>query len=1721
MNHDESRDVLEENVSSLLETGGEAPRIADGARARIREALVAKLGVAAAPPPRTRMRVPVFAVLGGLAATAVVALIALRIFGGGAGGATGGEGSPALADGSTFLTAPGGKVTVLGLRHVRVEGAALLDVTPGHGPFTVETARGRIEVLGTKFYVDGEAERTVAAVVRGSVKLASDGGEVLLHAGEQGIAEAGRAPVRGPAPRLSYLASWAEQARREADRSLEPLHHGTLFARDAGVRSHPPWGQEYPLPIAKLGVDIVVEDRVARVALDQTFHNDAAQDLEGVYRFAIPPDAALQRLAMYNDGQLEEAAVVERMQARRIYESLVYRRIDPALLEWAGNGRLALRVYPIRARQDKRLALAYTQSLPELYDDWTLTVPLPEVDQPVGEFAVAMRIKGCASCEISSTSHQIVVTRDGDDAIVSYRRSADKLGDSFVVHVRDPRRDTRVATHTDGADRFVLVRAKSDVGGAPQAYRPRTWVVLDDVSASRSTLELRAQQDFIASLARELDEDDKLAVIAFDVEARTKLAPTRVADIDRRALRDALTGEGGVGATDFSVALAAATKTLAGVPPDDAMIVYLGDGVITAGPRELDALRAQLAGKAHFVGVGLGDGPDTQTLGALAAATGGYTTTIDLADDVAWRAFDLVAALHTSRVTGVEAKLVDAAGQVVPATAYLRSPQLADGEEVELVAKLSAPATPAALLLTGTRAGAPWQQTIALPPAHEGGYLPRLWAERHIAARLLAKHDPIAPELREARDEAIRKEVVALGKRYFLLSRHTSLLVLENDAMYAQFGVQKGAGETWAPYALPARIPVAPVVASSPQPAGDAGDAELVRQPLALFYEQPNNLRTYGPMTLEDGILATDESGGFTWAHGAGTGTGLGRGGMGGDGGGAVGLGMIGTRADLSLEAQVQTKAVAREDQPFDDGKLAKAEAMVTAQRSSSHFSYGGLRGRRTGADDWSEREKSLDGGAALSLQRLASAYDGTFDDVTAFVPALVRDAFDTWRERLGSAGAHSIAPAARDLLERARRALPAGVYRWGTRELAVDGAHRLGWRRTTEDGLAETASFDGTTWTRRYAELGLDATRAVGDADVALALAYLPIWIAEPAHYARWFDVSVHGREVVLTATEAGKPRTAFVLVFDERARLVAVRDGSGSTLLAVTWDATGPTAARARGEALAVGYTADAIADAPAWAHGSSRPGVVVELPLRVPASWHAALAGESAGTPAWQHAERQLLASLAATNDRAALWTAFGELRAHADLELGDVALASGGIAGQRADAIGKALGTLAHEPLGSYLAAAYAYRAGERPAAAAHDGFIGALWSLRAAEADTAAQRGKAAADELAAIDPRAPRLRFVGAEALSNDWELPVADIARVADGAALGDYANLAHALAAQALANRGDYEDAAAQAAALAAEPDLHARPARLDQEQYWFQASRRGTAGWHLAWSAARDGALAGDSLAHVMALLPLAPQHPADLPALLARAAELAGDDIDAKLAVARAAIGAGQGEWARQLIAPLVTTAPSHEVYQELAQIELADGQVAAALGSLESAEDAGADEQVDISMVRGELGQIIAVAQQLALQSSGAARSRAVERALHWGDRWRAIDPGNTEIDRALGELELAVGDRAAAWRQMSSMIERDPWSGAGYMEVAAAFEAQGRVGDALPFWHQAVIIDQTNPTPRLAEARALIALGRTKDGDAELADITSRHWHDMWSGVVYQAQDLLARGKRR
>ena len=199
---------------------------------------------------------------------------------------------------------------------------------------------------------------------------------------------------------------------------------------------------------------------------------------------------------------------------------------------------------------------------------------------------------------------------------------------------------------------------------------------------------------------------------------------------------------------------------------------------------------------------------------AAAARTGGWATQITLDQPIAWRALDLLATLNTPRLVGV--RVADAAGRL----SFLScEDSLAQGEELVAVARLDAE----------PHAGGP------------GGRRPRGRRARKwtigvagVAAGADCCRGPgrscgsIASWPRGTKN---REEIVALSKAMYVLSPFTSLLVLENEQMYAQYGVDRGRKDHWAMYPCPPQIPVVYEPLAPPQPPDPAAEKPAVKRP--------------------------------------------------------------------------------------------------------------------------------------------------------------------------------------------------------------------------------------------------------------------------------------------------------------------------------------------------------------------------------------------------------------------------------------------------------------------------------------------------------------------------------------------------------------------------------------------------------------------------------------------------------------------------------------------------------------------------------------------------------------------------------------------------------------------------------------------------------------------------------------------------------------------------
>src|SRR3989440_8119538 len=106
-----------------------------------------------------------------------------------------------------------------------------------------------------------------------------------------------------------------------------------------------------------------INDQIAITSLDQEFYNPNSSRLEGTFVFPIPKGAHINKFTMEIDGKQVEAELLSADKARHIYEDIVRRMKDPALLEYAGRDIFKVRIFPIEPNSKKRITLSYTQVL--------------------------------------------------------------------------------------------------------------------------------------------------------------------------------------------------------------------------------------------------------------------------------------------------------------------------------------------------------------------------------------------------------------------------------------------------------------------------------------------------------------------------------------------------------------------------------------------------------------------------------------------------------------------------------------------------------------------------------------------------------------------------------------------------------------------------------------------------------------------------------------------------------------------------------------------------------------------------------------------------------------------------------------------------------------------------------------------------------------------------------------------------------------------------------------------------------------------------------------------------------------------------------------------------------------------------------------------------------------------------------------------------------------
>jgi len=756
----------------------------------------------------------------------------------------------ALADGSQIvlnhstelmLDASGERATRL------VQGEILADIEhlEGGANFTIATPTGGIEVLGTRFDLTATEELTSVRVTRGKVTLSSsDGRRADVDVGEEGVVHAGGSPTVVPSIDLARAVGWASELQNEdgAESTVEETIAGigSLRARRPGEHED----HERPLNIASHAIRIRIVGNVARTEIEEVFRNDSDQELEGIYRFPMPPNAHIARLALDINGEMEEAAFVPRERASRIWRGVIRNATrpaarnpneefvwvsgpwrDPALLEWQRGGSFELRIFPIPAHGERRVAIAYTETIPPSAEGRRYVYPMAhsrDDSTRIGEMTLDVRVAGAA--RVNARGYATTSAAEGDATRLSYSARDFRPNGDLVIDYALPAGERELShwTYTGAAATAPPERSRErddDVLAAHRAIaadgrgyvafalrptlsartegRPRDYAIVLDSSQSMVGERWDRARHLVAGVIAELDRRDRFTVMACDLECRsidgggaTTRAFRSPTSAEVRAVDAWLSTIEPAGASDLGSLLRRAAEQPTD-PSREVHVIYVGDGVASVGHRAagtLGEIAAEVASARNvaITTVGIGQDADTVALGAIARAGGGHYVPYVPGQRTSAAALSVLETTYGVSLDHPVVTLPSGLSDSAPSAL----PTIRNGEEVVIVARMDQLTVSGEVILRGSVAGAPFEQRypVNLTASSAAGnlFVPQLWASGAIERLELEGR---------GEDEA---RIIALSRAYRVMSRHTSLLVLESEAMFRAFGIDRGeASASW------------------------------------------------------------------------------------------------------------------------------------------------------------------------------------------------------------------------------------------------------------------------------------------------------------------------------------------------------------------------------------------------------------------------------------------------------------------------------------------------------------------------------------------------------------------------------------------------------------------------------------------------------------------------------------------------------------------------------------------------------------------------------------------------------------------------------------------------------------------------------------------------------------------------------------------------------------
>ncbi len=555
------------------------------------------------------------------------------------------------------------------------------------------------------------------------------------------------------------------------------------------------------LEIEEQMVDVTIDNGIAVTHVSQVFRNQEDRIVEALYTFPVPEGASVANFSMWIGGKEVVGEVVEKERAREIYNS--YKRVqrDPGLLEQVDFKSFEMRIFPIAARAEQRVQITYYQEL-EWDADWaTYVYPLATTTRSAmdstiqGRFGLTLEIESevpIVGAESPSHPDEFAFASEKDQRTVraSYEIAAGDLSRDLVIAFQTRRPMSGmdlIASKQPGEDGFFLLTLTAGDELGASRDKGMDYAFLLDISGSMDDAgKLGLSRGSLDAFVKALSKKDRFDIITFNAGANSLF--NRLQEVNegtQRQANDFLNAQRAKGGTFLEPAL---REAFTRKDPDRPLnVVILSDGMTEIRERQtLLRLSRERPSSTRIFAIGVGNDVNRPLLEQLAEQAGGLAAFVSRGDNFTRAAKSFRRKLL--RPIASDLKMTFEGGGLYDLEP-MQAPSLFHGAPVRWYGRYRNPGE-AKIVLRGNIGGEPFERVLELDLPGDEAERPeieRMWARKRID-RLMKQID------RDGTRTDWVDEIVNLGEGFSIVSEYTSFLVLENDAEYQRWKIERRNG---------------------------------------------------------------------------------------------------------------------------------------------------------------------------------------------------------------------------------------------------------------------------------------------------------------------------------------------------------------------------------------------------------------------------------------------------------------------------------------------------------------------------------------------------------------------------------------------------------------------------------------------------------------------------------------------------------------------------------------------------------------------------------------------------------------------------------------------------------------------------------------------------------------------------------------------------------------